>query len=563
MKKRSIILVIISIIFILVLFFSLVLKKDGSISYKEKYLASATDKVVLYKYNKEDNKLIKYKDIARGDKVKVLSSKEFDKIKYSKIEYDEKKYFVNDSNLVDNKKKIVKEKIIYVRTASSVLKDLESGEISSLANKGDKLEVISFDKVENGIVNAYKVKINDIYGYIYGKYITFDHDSAILNYNNEIHSKIKNSYNGGVASNLDFYPVEKPNFESNKMPESVYALYLNSSSEVSNNIDQYIDFAKGTKINAFVVDIKENTAPAYSSEVMKKMSITSYNHAINSYEAYKNAIYKLKNNGYYVIGRITTFKDSYYVQDNPNVAISDKEGKPYLHNKAYWPSAYDRDVWYYNVAIAKEAIKEFGFNEINFDYVRFPDRLNRVADQIDMHNKYNEDKTQAIQRFLMYAKDEIHKLEAYVSADVFGETTNGAYTTAYGQYWPAISNVVDVISGMPYPDHFSSGYYGISKPWNQPYELMFNWGSEAYKRQIETTSPAIVRTWIQAYNVGKYVDINGIEYNSNEIEKQVRGLYDSKLYGGYITWLSNSSIKKYERQKEAFKIDYIKEYKNE
>ena len=116
-------------------------------------------------------------------------------------------------------------------------------------------------------------------------------------------------------------------------------------------------------------------------------------------------------------------------------------------------------VWEYKVELAKEAVALFGFNEIQFDYVRFPDGTYDYEEDgnIDYRNEYDETKAQAIQRFLMYACDELHDCGVYVSADVFGETS-GSYVTAYGQYWPAISNVVDVISGMPYPDHFAQGY---------------------------------------------------------------------------------------------------------
>ena len=186
--------------------------------------------------------------------------------------------------------------------------------------------------------------------------------------------------------------------------------------------------------------------------------------------------------------------------------------------------------------------------------------LNSVGEYNFTVLNYNEDKVQAIQLFVQYAADELHKLNVYVSIDVFGESTNGSYTTAYGQYWPAISNVADVISGMPYPDHFSRGYYGISEPWNNPYDLMKAWGDDAYQRQQECPTPAIVRTWIQAYDVLQYVDANGIDYNSAELEKEIRGLYDAGLYGGYITWNSSSSLSKYKQQKGAFEIDYLKEY---
>ena len=377
-----------------------------------------------------------------------------------------------------------------------------------------------------------------------------------------IYSKVSNTYNGGDPSKLDYYPYAKANFEDNVMPESVYSLYLNSG--VLNNIDAYIEFAKTTKINSFVVDIKDNEAPAYPAEIFKNQSPTTYERAINTYDEYKEAITKLKNAGFYVIGRITVFKDSYYVKDNPEVAISNKsDNSPYKHNGTYWPSAYNRDVWYYNVALAKEAIQEFGFNEINFDYVRFPDRMQRIENNIDLKNSYEEDKIEAIANFVRYATDEIHNQGAYVSIDVFGETTNGTYTTAYGQYWPTISNIADVISAMPYPDHFSDGYYGIKKPWNNPYQLLKTWGSFAQDRQKETPSPAKVRTWIQAYDVMKYVDSNGIAYNAEAVEQEIRALYDAGLNGGYITWLSNSSLSKYQKQKKAFEIDYRKEYNND
>ena len=118
---------------------------------------------------------------------------------------------------------------------------------------------------------------------------------------------------------------------------------------------------------------------------------------------------------------------------------------------------------------------------------------------------------------------------------------------------------------MPYPDHFSSGYYGIPKPWNEPYKLMNYWGQYASDGQKEIPTPAKVRTWIQAYDVMKYVDKDGIKYNDKEIEAQIRGLFDANIMDGYITWLSNSSLDKYKSQANAFKIDYRKEYleKNE
>ena len=547
-------------------------KESDKISYKSMYVSSYDNEVDIYKLvsDGEVSKLVKDNNVYRG--LKVLSSDEvltfLDK-SYVMVVIDDIEYYIEQNNLVSDEDKVVKEEYIYTRSATSVIEDINDPKILGLSKKGESLEVIGYDYLdEYGNVNVYKVSYGGKEGYVYGKYMVTNEEEALLNYNSlvydKIHGNVKNLYGGGDAIKLDFYPNEKVAFEDNVMPDSVYSLYLNCSSEVINNIDKYIEFARDTEINAFVVDVKDNGTPAYPADIFKKYSPTSYEKAINSYDSYKDAILKLKDAGFYVIGRITVFKDTYYIKDNGEDAIIDKNtNEPYLHNGSYWPSAYDRDVWYYNVMLAKEVVEEFGFNEINFDYVRFPDRMNSVKDKVLLGNVYNEDKVEAIQRFVQYAKDVLHSMNTYISVDVFGESTVSSYTTAYGQYWPAISNEADVICGMPYPDHFAANSYGIKKPWNEPYKLMKYWGSYANDRQKEIETPAVVRTWIQAYDVMKRVDPSGISYNAKELEDEIRGLYDSGLNGGYITWLSNSNLDKYNKQKDAFKVDYWKEYNNE
>jgi hypothetical protein len=109
---------------------------------------------------------------------------------------------------------------------------------------------------------------------------------------------------------------------------------------------------------------------------------------------------------------------------------------------------------------------------------------------------------------------------------------------------------------MPYPDHFADHYYGISKPWNHPYEILKAWGRRVQGRQAVTASPAIVRTWIQAYHVMRWVDRNGLDNSPNYIEREIRGLYDSGLTGGYSTWLASGNIAVYRSQKSAYQLDY-------
>ena len=319
-------------------------------------------------------------------------------------------------------------------------------------------------------------------------------------------------------------------------------MYLNGASISS--IDSYLNIATKNGVNAIVVDIKDG-ALAYKSQVAKEYSQTAYNTNINSYDAYKSAIKKIKDAGIYVIGRIVVFNDTHYGKDHQDECISSN-----VSNRL-WPSAYSRGAWEYNVELAKEAVVEMGFDEIQFDYIRFPeDAYNMTLNgNTDFKNKYNEEKAEAVQNFLYYATDQIHKTNAYLSVDVFGECSS-EYVTSYGQYWPAISNIVDVISSMPYTDHFDRN----SERWTNAYQTIYNWAKGATQRQKEIPTPAVARTWITAYDTPHWNPT--VVYGAEKIEEQVKALYDAGLTGGFITWNSASSLNKYEQIKSAFAKDY-------
>lgn len=556
MKKH--ILRISILIFLLAITILLIFKFSGKVNLSEtpvtNYIASDINEVVLY--DKEYNESMK---LTRGNKVYVYSKKITNEDNtYKKIKYKDKEYLINVNNLVKEEKSVVKEEKLYVRTNSTIYKSLDSAEILSYVKKGETVEIIGFDKLnEDGSVNKYKIKYNGYEGYIYSKYLVkTEEDSKKLYEENNIQEYMKkmgNTLGGGSAVNLDYYPYEKPKFEDNVMPDEVRALYINSGAV--RRIDEYIDFAKNNGINALVIDIKDNTSPAYNSPVMKKYSPTNYNKALNDYEDYKGYIQKAKNANLYLIGRITTFKDSYFVNDHKEVAITNNNGEPFSHNGSYWPSAFNRFVWEFNVELAREAVKEIGFNEIQFDYVRFPDRTINLEKNgtINLNNTYEEEKAQAIQNFVIYACDSIHEVGAYVSIDVFGESANN-YVTAYGQFWPAISNVADVISGMPYPDHFNAHEYGIEEVvWTVPYKVLNKWGSFVKEKQKIIPTPASVRTWLQTYNATR---IPKVVYDSDKISQQIQALYDNGLKGGFMTWNSSSNLVKYKEISYALKKVY-------
>ena len=531
---------------IIVVLAVLLLGKGKDIINKEAMYLASSDKVVKLYIQDDDGNLKEDKDLVRG--TKVSSYKDTitkDNKSYTKIDYDKSIYYVDSGSLVKDAKSAVLEKVKYVRTSVTVYQNSEDSKIESFIKKGNKIDVTDYDKLlEDGSVNMYKIKNDNTEGWVYGKYLVNDEETANEVYKeNSVYDTHKNrkyglrELYGGKASTLDYYPYERVEFENNKLLKSAKAMYLNAGTIGS--IDSYLKIAKENGVNAIVVDIKDG-ALAYSSEVAKEISPTAYKTAINDNSLYKAAIDKIKEASIYAIGRIVVFNDTHYAKDHPEDCI----------NSTGWPSAYSRNVWYYNVELAKEAAREMGFNEIQFDYVRFPENAyNLSVAKADFKNKYDEEKAEAVQNFLFYATDQIHKEGIYLSVDVFGECSS-EYVTAYGQYWPAISNIVDAISSMPYTDHFGRSV----DTWTNAYQTVNNWAKGASARQKEIPTPAVARTWITAYDTPYWNP--KVIYNASKIEDQVRALYDAGLDGGFITWNSASSLAKYEQIKSAFAKNY-------
>lgn len=540
--------IIIALVVLVLIIIGIVLflnKGSNTLTKKEDMYLSSSGNVVKLFIKDEEGKLKDGIELVRGTKISSYNDTiTLDEDSYTKIEYEKSIYYVSSNNLVSNKDDVVLEKEKYVRTSVTIYENSEDSKIEGFVKKGNKLSVAGYDMLlEDGSVNMYKVKNDDYEGWVYSKYLVDDEESAREAYNEnntyDTHKDRKYSRElyGGSASTLDYYPYEKVEFEDNKLLKSAKAMYLNAG--VIGSIDKYLKIAKENGVNAIVVDVKDG-ALAYTSNVAKEISPTAYNTAINDNSVYKEAIDKIKEAGIYAIGRIVVFNDTHYAKDHPEDCI----------NSTGWPSAYSRNVWYYNVELAKEAVREMGFNEIQFDYVRFPENAyNLSTSGADFKNKYNEEKAEAVQNFLFYATDQLHKEGVYLSVDVFGECSS-EYVTSYGQYWPAISNIVDAISSMPYTDHFGRSV----DTWTDAYKTVNNWAKGAAARQKEIPTPAVARTWITAYDTPYWNPT--VTYGASKIEEQVRALYDAGLDGGFITWNSASSLAKYEQIKSAFAKNY-------
>jgi hypothetical protein len=198
-------------------------------------------------------------------------------------------------------------------------------------------------------------------------------------------------------------------------PEAVKGIYLSAYSTA--NLDAYADFVDSNELNAMVIDVKDVTGEVmHPSEVEMAREIGATRDVIPDLEALADA---LEERGIYSIARVAVFEDDILPVERPDLAVQDSQtGQQWTNYQGqYWADAYDREVWEYNVAIAKEAA-EAGFDEIQFDYVRFPS-------DGPMENLEYEEETfptpgDAIAGFLEYAKSEIEPTGAYLAADVFG-----------------------------------------------------------------------------------------------------------------------------------------------
>ena len=343
--------------------------------------------------------------------------------------------------------------------------------------------------------------------------------------------------------NLDFTEKVKKEYKDNKRIK-VRGLYVSAHSvALKGRLDELIELAKENNINAFIIDVKgdygELTFPM-SEDIDKYTKSANKSPIIKDIEP---VIKKLKDNGIYAIARIVSFKDTIYAKENPDKIIVYKDGGKAFTNSdgLVWVSAYDKNLWEYNVTVAKEAAK-VGFNEIQFDYVRFPASNGGKLDKVlNYRNTDNITKAEAIQKYLNYAKKELDSYNVYISADIYGQVGSSSDDMALGQFWEAVSSEVDYVSPMMYPSHYGKGVYGLAVPDANPYKTIYASTKDSINRNNNIDSPAIIRPWIQAFTA---TWVKGhINYGPTEIKEQIKALKDLGVEE-YILW---SPTNKYEK----------------
>jgi hypothetical protein len=336
----------------------------------------------------------------------------------------------------------------------------------------------------------------------------------------------------------DYAAFEKVGTYDDNLPETVKGIYVTGPSASTSKIDALIDLVDQTSLNAMIIDVKDdNGRLLFYSE-----AAAQYNPGANDKIYIKDIdtfIQKLKAHNIYLIARIVTFKSPIYAKANTDQAIVYKNGGLYSDaDGLIWASAYNEALWAYNVGIAKEAAA-VGFDEIQFDYVRFPAISNK--DRIDFRNETGASQVATIQNYLKYAYEELSPLHVYVSADVFGWAATAINDVGIGQHWEAISNVVDYICPMMYPSHYGPNNFGLPVPDAQPYATIDASVKDALDRNANLETPARIRPWIQDFTA---TWVTGhIRYGAAEVEAQIEALSDNGI-DEFMLWNAGNNYSK-------------------
>lgn len=327
-----------------------------------------------------------------------------------------------------------------------------------------------------------------------------------------------------------------------KKDVKVKGVYITGTSAGNKRfMNSLINLINTTELNAVVLDVKEDGRVNYLSEVESVKQISAHHELYNVDEVIK----LLHDNNIYVIGRIVCFRDNYLARKRVDLAVKRKDGSIWGENGSIaWTNPYNKEVWKYNIDIAKEAINK-GFDEIQFDYVRFPTAGKNEVD----YGEGSLIKADAISDFLKEAAKEINKMGVPVSADIFAIICESpGDTEGIGQVLEKVGRDVDYISPMIYPSHYANASHGMmgngegqsingvtfTAPDLKPYEVVHNVLLKTKDRISKVEGyKAKVRPYLQDFTASYLPKGYYQTYGNEQIRQQIKAVYDA----GYEEWI--------------------------
>ncbi len=312
-------------------------------------------------------------------------------------------------------------------------------------------------------------------------------------------------------------------------PITVKALYLsfwgaNINSKTLKKIMKIID---EEKINSLVIDVKtEYGITSYKTSFAQANKYGSANQrTIKDIKKFMNF---MKSKNIYTIARIVTFKDELQASNNPEYAIKNAKGEIWRnHDNMAWVDPYDKRSHEYTIAIAEDAAK-VGFDEINFDYIRFPAKTNLRFSK----KNTQENRIKAIGDFLSLAQDRLRKYGTFISVDTYGNICWSNDDTGIGQTVKSLAKNADYLSPMLYPSGFARGSFGRKHPANSPY-IVIHRSIDNIMDEIDSKR---VRPWLQHFR--DYTSSKR-QYRKFEINEQIRATQDVNT-SGWMMWSPSS-----------------------
>ncbi len=323
-------------------------------------------------------------------------------------------------------------------------------------------------------------------------------------------------------------PVER-NIPPQKTPEDVRGLYMTSwiasRPDLRTRIIQQIEDTPN--LNSIIIDIKDDTGKiSFKSEDPLLQEIGSTENRISDIDI---LLTELNEKGIYIIGRIAVFQDPFLIHVWPEEAVkksSESEDLWLDRKKIGWIDPGSKKTWDYVATLAEESYKR-GFDEINFDYIRFPSDGNMREIYYPLSS--GKVKSEVMESFFQYIYERLEPQNIVTSADIFGMTAVNTDDLGIGQILEKTVPYFDYISPMVYPSHFPSGWAGISDPAGEPYAVIKKSMERAYERVVAMgEDPKKLRPWLQDFNLGAV-------YTSELVRAQIQALEDIGIYS-WLMW---------------------------
>jgi len=326
-------------------------------------------------------------------------------------------------------------------------------------------------------------------------------------------------------------------------PHSVRAIYMSQCVVGTPSFrEDLVELIDETELNAVVIDVKDYTG---------KLGFTTDNpkiaHAVSDECGavdMRDFLKYLNEKEIYTIARITVFQDPYYTSIHPELAVKKESSTSTVwtdHKGLAFIEVGARPFWEYIVDVSLESHK-IGFDELNYDYIRFPSD----GDMYDIYYPFSNDlvegdhrfgKARALEEFFAYLDKEVRQEGVVTSADIFGMTTTNTDDLNIGQVLERAEPYFDYLAPMVYPSHYPPTFNGYGNPNDYPYEVVHYSMKKAHDRLVAaTTSPLKLRPWLQDFDYGG-------DYDADDVRAQIQATYDS----GLTSWMLWSPSNRYTR----------------